>query len=49
MFGESEDDIIMVPITRFLMDFGAEQYNGQHRDPGSLAAEVQRHDGQGIA
>jgi putative ABC transport system permease protein len=26
MFGESEDQIIMVPITRFLMDFGAERY-----------------------
>jgi putative ABC transport system permease protein len=27
MFGGSEDDFIMVPITRFLMDFGAEQYS----------------------
>jgi len=27
MFGGSEDQIIMVPITRFLMDFGAEQYS----------------------
>ncbi len=26
MFGQSEDDIVMVPITRFLMDFGAENY-----------------------
>ena len=26
MFGESEDQIIMVPITRFLMDFGADRY-----------------------
>ncbi|HEY1765921.1 MAG TPA: ABC transporter permease [Opitutaceae bacterium] len=27
MFGGSEDNIIMVPITRFLMDFGAENYS----------------------
>jgi len=27
MFGGSEDNIIMVPITRFLMDFGAEKYS----------------------
>ncbi|MGA2692647.1 MAG: ABC transporter permease [Opitutaceae bacterium] len=27
MFGQSEDDIIMVPITRFFMDFGAEQFS----------------------
>jgi putative ABC transport system permease protein len=27
MFGESEDEIIMVPVTRFLMDFGAEHYS----------------------
>jgi putative ABC transport system permease protein len=27
MFGQSEDQIIMVPITRFLMDFGAENYS----------------------
>ena len=27
MFGQSEDDIIMVPITRFLMDFGSEHYS----------------------
>jgi putative ABC transport system permease protein len=27
MFGQNEDDIIMVPITRFLMDFGAEHYS----------------------
>jgi putative ABC transport system permease protein len=27
MFGQSEDQIIMVPITRFLMDFGAEHYS----------------------
>jgi len=27
MFGMSEDDILMVPITRFLMDFGAEHYS----------------------
>jgi putative ABC transport system permease protein len=27
MFGGSEDDIIMVPVTRFLMDFGAENYS----------------------
>jgi len=26
MFGQSEDDIIMVPITRFLGDFGSENY-----------------------
>jgi putative ABC transport system permease protein len=27
MFGGSEDNIIMIPITRFLMDFGAEKYS----------------------
>ena len=27
MFGGSEDNIIMIPISRFLMDFGAEQYS----------------------
>jgi putative ABC transport system permease protein len=27
MFGQSEDQIIMVPITRFLMDFGQENYS----------------------
>jgi len=27
MFGQSEDDIIMVPITRFLMDFGSVHYS----------------------
>ncbi len=27
MFGQSEDQIIMVPITRFLMDFGAQNYS----------------------
>src|ERR1017187_8200793 len=27
MFGSSEDNIIMIPITRFLMDFGAEKYS----------------------
>jgi putative ABC transport system permease protein len=27
MFGQNEDDIIMVPITRFLMDFGAVHYS----------------------
>jgi putative ABC transport system permease protein len=25
-FGESQDNYIVVPITRFLMDFGAENY-----------------------
>ncbi|HEY4988240.1 MAG TPA: ABC transporter permease [Opitutaceae bacterium] len=27
MFGQSEDDIIIIPITRYMMDFGAEQYS----------------------
>jgi putative ABC transport system permease protein len=27
LFGENQDAIIMVPITRFFMDFGAEQYS----------------------
>ena len=27
MFGQSEDEIIMVPVTRFLMDFGAQNYS----------------------
>ena len=27
MFGQSEDDIIMIPISRYLMDFGAERYS----------------------
>jgi len=26
MFGQSQDDIIVIPITRFLSDFGAEKY-----------------------
>jgi putative ABC transport system permease protein len=26
MFGQSEDDIVMVPLTRFLSDFGAQKY-----------------------
>jgi len=26
MFGQSEDDIVMIPLTRFLSDFGAEKY-----------------------
>ncbi len=26
MFGQSEDQIIMIPISRYLMDFGAERY-----------------------
>ena len=47
MFGQSEDDIIMVPITRFLMDFGAEQLFGQYRHPGPLPGGLQRDDGSG--
>jgi putative ABC transport system permease protein len=27
MFGQSQDEIIIIPITRYLMDFGAEQYS----------------------
>ncbi len=46
-FGGNEDNIIMVPITRFLMDFGAENYTVNIATQAPSQIGLQRDDGQG--
>ena len=45
MFGQSEDEIIMVPSHPVPHGLRGPELLDQHRDPGAVAAAVQRHDG----
>ena len=46
-FGQSQDDIVIVPITRFLEDFGATRYTVNVATQSTSPGNVQRDDGEG--